>query len=264
LGQGEAGIFGARSDPENVFIVRWPVGVQPEAGHSYCCFDTRGALGPKSNMMALARAVINCLLETDVLATSEQIKGAKRGGRIGRVEYECSDHAPRACQTQPIGLRPAGNRKGGMKLLACAYKHDIDGVTGQSVAGNCEARHAFTLQDFKAHPNGTRQDDISRDSIGEGQGQHPRQPTVRNFEDKNDQPDTKDAQSQDQQAAQYAFQQSHDLATMMALSKADKTKLRAWLESLDYSAFDVRMNFQVPHNADKCLAHLQVETPATP
>jgi hypothetical protein len=51
---------------------------------------------------------------------------------------------------------------------------------------------------------------------------------------------------------------------MMALSKADKTKLRAWLESLDYSAFDVRMNFQVPHNADKCLAHLQVETPATP
>jgi hypothetical protein len=89
-----------------------------------------------------------------------------------------------------------------VKLLERAYKHEIDWITGQSIAGNCEARHAFALKDFKAHPNGPRKDNISCDSISKGQGQHPRQPAVRNIEDKNDQPNTKDAQSEDQQAAQ--------------------------------------------------------------
>jgi len=89
-----------------------------------------------------------------------------------------------------------------VKLLERAYKHEIDGVTGQSVASNCEARHPFALGDFKAHPNGARENNIRCDPISEDQSQNRWQPAVRKSEDKNDQPDTKDAHSEDEQASQ--------------------------------------------------------------
>src|ERR1700688_3612572 len=83
LGQGQAGIFGAGSDPEHALMVRRQVGIQPEASCSHGGLGTRQARCPESNVMALARAVIDCFLETDVLAASEQIKGAEWRGRIG-------------------------------------------------------------------------------------------------------------------------------------------------------------------------------------
>ncbi len=89
-----------------------------------------------------------------------------------------------------------------MKLLERSYKNEIDGITGQSVAGNCKAWHAFALEDSKADPNRARENDIRRDSISERQSQNGWQSAVRKSEDKNDQPDTKDAQPEDEQAVQ--------------------------------------------------------------
>ena len=86
-----------------------------------------------------------------------------------------------------------------MKLLQRARKHEIDGVAGQSVSGNCEARHTFAQENFKAHANDARQNNIGRDSISDGQSQHRRQPAIREIEDKNNQPDGEDAQPQDHQ-----------------------------------------------------------------
>jgi hypothetical protein len=61
----------------------------------------------------------------------------------------------------------------------------------------------FALEDFKAHANGTREDDIRPDCVSEAQGQNPGQPAVGKFEDdKDDQPDAEDAQRENQQALQ--------------------------------------------------------------
>ena len=165
--------------------------------------------------MALPWAVINRLLESDVLAACEKVEGAKRGGAIGGIEDECAGHAPRACQTQPVRLGPARGGEGGAKLLERSNEPEIDWVTGQPVSRDGEARHQLALQHLKAHANGARQDDVGRDSIGGPESQNPRQPAVGNFENhKDDQPDTEDAQTQDQQALQEAFKISHDQATI--------------------------------------------------
>ena len=64
-----------------------------------------------------------------------------------------------------------------------------------------EAGHTFALQDFEAHANGARQNNIRGDAVGDPHRQNPRQPAVRGFEHhKDDQPDTGDAQPEDQQA----------------------------------------------------------------
>src|ERR1700729_380664 len=154
------------------------------------------AQSPESNVMAFTRAVIDRLLKADVLTAPKKIEGAEWCLRIGRVEYECADHAPGACQTEPIGLRPAGAFKGGFKLLPRARQHEIDRVAGQSVRGNCEARHTFAQENFKAGANDARQDDIGRYSISEGERQHRRQPAIRELKDKNDQPNGEDAKPQ--------------------------------------------------------------------
>src|SRR5262249_61734104 len=82
LSQREPGILGPSSDPVNVGIMRWPIGVKPEFGRTPCGLDERCIQSPKSNVMALPWATINCLLEADVLAPAEKIKRAERGRRI--------------------------------------------------------------------------------------------------------------------------------------------------------------------------------------
>ena len=90
-----------------------------------------------------------------------------------------------------------------MKLLARPDEHEIDGVTGQSVAGNCVARHPFALQDFQAHAHDARKDNVCRGAISGDQSQKPWQPLVCKLEDyKDDQPDAKNTQPQDEQALQ--------------------------------------------------------------
>jgi hypothetical protein len=41
---------------------------------------------PETDVMAFARAVVDRLLETDVLPSSKEIEGAERSGGIRRVE----------------------------------------------------------------------------------------------------------------------------------------------------------------------------------
>src|SRR4029078_11536062 len=99
-------------DPEHAFIIRWTVGVQPEACGSPGpgLLGPREAQGPEPDVVALARAVVDRLLEPNVLGAAEQIECAERGGRIGRVEREGPDHTPGAGAAAPVGLRP---REGG-------------------------------------------------------------------------------------------------------------------------------------------------------
>src|SRR5262245_64045597 len=82
-GQGQTGIARAGSDPENAGVVSRAVGVEPETGRSHRVLGACEAHRPKPDMMALARAVIDCLLEADVLAAPEKIKSTERGGRYG-------------------------------------------------------------------------------------------------------------------------------------------------------------------------------------
>ncbi len=51
---------------------------------------------------------------------------------------------------------------------------------------------------------------------------------------------------------------------LVEMIKIDKNKLRAWLESLDYSVIEAGMNFLALHKTDKCLAEIQIVSPATP
>ena len=81
----------------------------------------------------------------------------------------------------------------GAQLLDCPHKYQIDGITRQSVAGNCGARYPFALENFEAHPNSAREDNIGRDSISDDQSQNGWQLAVwSKSEDKHDQPDNKD------------------------------------------------------------------------
>jgi len=60
----------------------------------------------------------------------------------------------------------------------------------------------IALQDFEAHPNGAREDNVRSGSISYPESQNPWQPAVHKLKDENDQPDAKEPQSQDQQALQ--------------------------------------------------------------
>jgi FkbM family methyltransferase len=53
---------------------------------------------------------------------------------------------------------------------------------------------------------------------------------------------------------------SHHPILLVERAKTDNDKLRAWLESFDYSVFDVGLNFLAIHKTDKCLAHLKIAT----
>src|ERR1700730_9665818 len=112
--QRDAGILGARSDPVDGCCFGRAIGVQPETGFSQIGLGIGQAQSPESNVMTLARAVIDRFLKTDVLAAPKKIEGAEWCCWIGRVEYECPDHAPGTCQIEPVGRRPAGKRKGGV------------------------------------------------------------------------------------------------------------------------------------------------------
>jgi hypothetical protein len=106
-----------------------------------------------------------------------------------------------------------------MKLRERAYEQNIDGVAGQPVAGDGVAGYALALEDLEAHANGARQDDICRQPISDGRGEDPRQPVVGDFEHHEyDEPDAEDAQRQDEQALQEAFEQSQHPGTITPAS----------------------------------------------
>src|SRR6185503_19518421 len=145
-----------------------------------------GVQGPESDVMALPRAVIDRLLEADVLAASEKIQRAERGRRIRRVEHECPDQAPRAGEPQRVRLGPAESPEGGAKPMQRSNKRKIDRIARQSVARHRVARHEFALEDFKAEANDSREYDVGGRSIGDGDSQNPWQPVVGGFKDNKD------------------------------------------------------------------------------
>jgi FkbM family methyltransferase len=49
----------------------------------------------------------------------------------------------------------------------------------------------------------------------------------------------------------------HHPILMVEAVKVDRDVLRAWLQRLDYTIFEVGMNFLALHGADKCLPHVQ-------
>jgi hypothetical protein len=74
----------------------------------------------------------------------------------------------------------------------------------------------FALQDFEAHPNNARKNDIRGNSIGNGQGQNPGQSLVCKIKDnKDNQPNAHNAQRYDEQAAEEAYQQSHQTPPLL-------------------------------------------------
>src|SRR5215207_8516830 len=60
VGEGQTRIPRASPDPENAFVVRWTVGIQPEACRSASpsVLGTHEAQGPEPDVMALARTVV--------------------------------------------------------------------------------------------------------------------------------------------------------------------------------------------------------------
>jgi hypothetical protein len=75
--------------------LRWrTVGVQPELRRRQFVFALLQIGRPEAHMMALARAVVDRLLEADVLAAPEEVERAERRGGVGLVENECLAHPP--------------------------------------------------------------------------------------------------------------------------------------------------------------------------
>src|SRR3974390_797255 len=99
-------------------------------------------------MMAFPRAVINCLLKSDVLAAAKKVERAKRGRGVSTVKYERADHGPRTCQTKPISPRPACSRKRSLKLLKRPCQYHVDWIAWQTIGSRCVTRDTFALKNF--------------------------------------------------------------------------------------------------------------------
>jgi len=113
LGEGEAGVPRSRPDPERGFANRWTIGVQPEFRIVQRFVAPLQAQRPEADVMALARAHVDRLLEADVLSAPEQKERAERRGGVGPVEHEGHDHPPGAGQIERRRFRPARREKGG-------------------------------------------------------------------------------------------------------------------------------------------------------
>ena len=89
------------------------VGVEPEVRIVQGLVVPLQAQRPEADVMALARAHVDRLLEADVLAAPEQKERAERRGGVGPVEHERYGHAPGAGQIERLRFRPARREKGG-------------------------------------------------------------------------------------------------------------------------------------------------------
>jgi hypothetical protein len=102
-----------------------------------------------------------------------------------------------------------GRREGGAQLIEFADQHEVDRVSGQSVAGHGEARHALALQDLEVHAHDAWQDHIGRERIGQAHGDNPWQLAIAHPEDdEDDQPDAEHAGCENGQPLQEKRQKS--------------------------------------------------------
>lgn len=200
FGEGEARVSRSGADPERGAINGRTVGVEPEVRIVQRLFVPLQAQRPEADVMAFARAHVDRLLEADILSAPEQKERAERRGGVGPVEHERYGHAPGAGQIERRGFRPARCEKGGAQFAEFAHKDDVDRVSRKSIAGEGEARHALSLQDFQAHADDARQEHIGRERIHQAQRQNCRHSRVGEAENEDDQPDAQGAQRQDSQA----------------------------------------------------------------
>ena len=172
---------------------------------------------PEANMVALARTVVDGLLETYVLSSSEEIERAERGRRIRSVEQKRSYHSPRACNPQTIGCRPACCRKRIAKLLLSAYQYEIHGITGQTVSSNRVSGNESPVENLQAHPDHVWQNDVGSQPVGKTDGQDPVKSVVRGIEnDKDDQPNAKHSQTEDEKPLEKQRERPQILGPRMA------------------------------------------------
>ena len=148
-GEGKSGIFSASSDPKHAFLVRRPLVVEPETSCPCASLGISEALSPEANMMSLAGTVINCLLESDVLAAPKEIESAERGCRVRSVQHKRLGHPPRTCQVQPVCFHPTRSGKGGAELTEGASQRHIHWVARQPVSSDRESGHALMLKNFQ-------------------------------------------------------------------------------------------------------------------
>ena len=107
---------------------------------------------------------------------------------------------------KPKGSAPASRRS--PKLPHSADQGEIDGITWKPVRGNSETWDTAALENFQAHANRARKNNIGGKTVSHAQGQNPREAAVDPSEDKYDKPDAEQAEAQNRHALQYASYKS--------------------------------------------------------
>jgi hypothetical protein len=175
------------------------------------------AEGPKTDVMALTRAVIDGLLETYVLPSPKEIESAERCGGIGGVQQKRSYHSPRACHPQTVGRGPTRCCKGFAELLKSADEDEIYRIAGQTISGGRVSRDKSAMKNLQAHSDHIWQNNIGSQAIRKTHRQDPWKSVVRSIENDEDyQPNANYAQKENQNPLAKARQQSQNTFSRLA------------------------------------------------
>ncbi|SIT53332.1 hypothetical protein BQ8794_110138 [Mesorhizobium prunaredense] len=175
------------------------------------------AESPKTDVMALARAVIDGLLEPNVLRSPKEIQSAERRGGIGRVQQKRSYHPPRTCHSQTVGRGPTRCCKGFAELLKSADEDEIYRIAGQTISGDCVPRDEFAMKNLQAHSDHVWQNNIGGQAVRKTHCQEPWKSVVRSIENDEDyQPNADYAQKENQDPLAKARQQSQNTFSRLA------------------------------------------------
>jgi hypothetical protein len=110
-GERETDILGASSHPEHPLVIGWTSRGQPELWCIQRSLRAREGHAPEPDVVALARTVVDSLLEPDVLSSPEEIERAEWGRGVGPAEDEGEHHPRRTGEVELVGLRPASGRE---------------------------------------------------------------------------------------------------------------------------------------------------------
>jgi len=144
------------------------------------------AQSPETDVVALARAIVDGLLETYVLPPTKEIERAERSGGIGRIQQKRSYHSPRACHPQTISRGPARGCKRIAELLKRANEDEIYRVAGQTIAGDGVAGYKSTMKNLYAHSDHVWQNNIGGKAVCKTHREDPWKPMIRSVENDED------------------------------------------------------------------------------
>ena len=210
FGQAEAGVPRSSTDPEHAFAVRRSVCVEPEARRLYVRPVEVRAQRPEADVVPLARAVVDRLLETDVLAASEEEERAERGRGVGDVPDEGPRHAPGTLEAERIGPEPSRGRERMTQLFARSNEDQVHGISGKAIAGDGITGHMLALEELVAETHNPGKDDVRRDAVGRRHGEHEGHALIDFLEHHEDhEPDREGAEAEDDQALQEPHCRGH-------------------------------------------------------